>query len=85
MPPSMPAEAVLEREFLEIRAKILEVASSLDRFDRGEGDVSGDARYKQLLQGIDILKESGEGRAERVQTLFSLAYDPKWRSNFGIE
>ncbi len=85
MPPSMPAAAVLEREFLEIRAKILEVASSLDRFDRGEGDVSSDPRFKQLLQGIDILKEPGEGRAERVQTLFSLDYDPDWRSNFGIE
>jgi len=81
----MPAAAVLEREFLEIRAKILEVASSLDRFDRGEGDVTDDPQYKQLLQGIDILKQSGEGRAERVQTLFSLAYDPNWRSTFGIE
>ena len=85
MPSSMPASAVLDREFLEIRAKILEIAASLDRLDRGDGDVRNDARYLQLLQGVDLLKETEEGRAERVQSLFSLAYDPKWRSNFGIE
>ncbi len=85
MPASMPAPAVLDREFLEIRAKILEIAASLDRLDRGDGDVKSDDRCKQLLQGIDILKESESGRAERVQSLFSLAYDPQWRANFGIE
>lgn len=85
MPSSMPAPAVLDREFFEIRAKILEIAASLDRLDRGEGDVRIDPRCQQLMQGIDILKESKEGRAERVQSLFSLAYDPKWRSKFGIE
>ena len=85
MPSSMPASAVLDREFLEIRAKILEIAASLDRLDRGDGDVRNDARYLQLLQGVDLLKETEEGRTERVQSLFSLAYVSKWRSNFGIE
>ncbi len=36
MPTAMPAAEVLDREFLEIRAKILEIAASLDRLDRGE-------------------------------------------------
>lgn len=85
MPRPMPAADVLDREFLEIRAKILEVAASLDRLDRGDGEVRSDNRFQQLSQGIDILKESEAGRAERVQTLFSLPYDPQWRANFGIE
>ena len=84
MPRPMPAPEVLDREFLEIRAKILEVAASLDRLDRGEGDIRSDDRYQQLCQGIEILKESDVDRAERVQTLFSLPYDPQWRADFGI-
>lgn len=84
MPQPMPASNVLDREFLEIRAKILEVAASLDRLDRGTGDVSTDSRYQQLLDGIAILEQDESGRAERVQELFSLAYDPNWRSAYGI-
>lgn len=85
MPAPMPAPAVLDREFLEIRAKILEIAASLDRLDRGDGDVQSDARLQLLRQGIDILQEAEGGRAERVQSLFSLAYDPQWRDAFGIK
>ena len=85
MPTPMPAAAVLDREFLEIRAKILQIAASLDRLDRGDGDVRSDARYQQLLQGLEVLGEPDAGRAERVQTLFSLAYDADWRDTFGIQ
>ena len=35
---------VLEQEFLPIRAKILEVASALDRLDRASGSVASDAQ-----------------------------------------
>lgn len=85
MPASMPAPDVLNREYLEIRAKILEVAASLDRLDRGEGDVTADPRYQQLLSGIELLKGNEPKRAEQVQLLFSLDYDPDWRAKFGIE
>ncbi len=33
----LTAAATLEREFLTIRAKILEIAASLDRLDRADG------------------------------------------------
>ncbi len=84
MPTAMPAAEVLDREFLEIRAKILEIAASLDRLDRGEGSVEDDPRRAQIADGIEILREGESGRAQRVQLLFSLPYESQWREQFGI-
>lgn len=84
MPNTMPAKDVLDREFLELRAKILEVAASLDRLDRGDGDVASDERFGLIRQGIKILEQSENGRAERVQLLFSLPYESEWRKQLDI-
>jgi hypothetical protein len=83
---SMPtsAAAVLDREFLTIRAKLLEIAAALDRVDRGEGSVADDARLGQILRSLEILASSHPNRAERVQMLFSLPYDEQWPTRFGI-
>ncbi len=80
----MPAPAVLDREYLEIRAKILELAASLDRLDRGAGDVSDDPRMALIRRGFELLRDSDGQRAEQIQHLFSLEYDPQWRTEFGI-
>ena len=68
-----------QREFLTIRAKLIELAAALDRIDRGEGSVAGsvdnDARVDQIHQSIKVLGGPGPGRAERIQMLFSLPYD----------
>jgi hypothetical protein len=77
---------VLDRDFLEIRSKILEIAASLDRIDRApahHGD-HPDPRMDQIRQGLDALREPGPGRAETIQLIFSLAYDPVWRRNLGV-
>lgn len=84
MPKAMPAKEVLDREFLEVRAKILELAASLDRLDRGAGDVAQDPRFDLIQQGLRILEESDDGRAERVQLLFSQPFASDWRQQFGI-
>ena len=80
----MAAAAVLNREFLEIRAKILEVAASLDRLDRGAGSMADDPRLKRLLEAIDILQDSKPERAEQIQLLFSREYEDDWREIFKI-
>ena len=74
-------EQVTDRYFLEMRAKVLEVAASLDRIDRSElvRPTSRDARLEKLERAIRILLESGPGRAERVQQVFSRSYDANWR------
>lgn len=82
-PIPMPAQTVIDREFLEIRAKILELAASFDRMDRGEGSASAE-QLEQLHRGLEILSEDEPNRAERVQLLFSREYSSQWRSEFGL-
>ena len=84
MPTPMPAPDVLDREFLEIRAKLLEMAASFDRLDRGEGDVHGDRRMDLIRRGLKILQRDESGRAEAIQLLFSREYEEDWRRKFGM-
>lgn len=77
--PSDAAE-ILDRDFLEMRARILEVAAMRDRIDRAEGSVRCDPRMEKILQAIHRLADDEPGRAEQVQRLFSNAYDERWQS-----
>lgn len=72
---------VLNRDFLETRCRILDIAAALDRLDRAPGrpGEAPDRRLAQLRQALEALLEPGPGRAETVQRLFSLEYDPEWR------
>ncbi len=78
----LDAATTLQREFLHIRARILELAADLDRLDRGAGDPGDQARMDQIAQALAVLSEPGPGRAERVQMIFSRPYDPQWKENF---
>jgi len=80
------AEEALDRDYLEIRCKIIEIAASLDRIERGEGfeACKGDPRLGQIAAAVDALKENGTGRAESIQRIFSLPYDSQWRAKMGI-
>ncbi len=81
---AMTAHDILNREYLEMRAKILELAASLDRMDRASDSVDGDSRISQLHEGIKILQSDGPGRAERVQMLFSRSFSDNWRDEFQL-
>lgn len=81
----LTAEELLDREFLEIRAKILEVAAALDRLDRANGSVETDQRRRQIDAAIAILGTGGPDRSERVQQQFSLPYLEQWREEFQID
>jgi hypothetical protein len=72
-----PAATVLDANFLEARARLLDLAAILDRIDRG-GRLD-DARLERLRGGVRLLLEQSPDRAEAVQRLFSLPYDPDWR------
>ena len=86
MPNSRKVVDVLDRDFLETRSRILDVAAALDRLDRaslGSGEaIPPDRRLDQIRRAIEALLESGPGRSETVQRLFSLDYDPEWRMTF---
>jgi hypothetical protein len=79
MPHIATAPEILEREFLTLRGRLLDVAAALDRIARGKGIANGDPRLGKLREGLAILERQGTDRAEQLQILFSLPYDPSWR------
>jgi len=76
----LKADQALDRYFLEVRCKLLEIASALDRIDRGENSsqVKEDQRMQKIRQALAVLQEGDVGRTERVQQIFSLEYDAAW-------
>ena len=80
----LSADKVLDREFLEVRAKILELAASFDRLDRADGSVDGDPRLAQVHEALTVMGGTAPGRAEQVQLIFSRAYQDDWRTSFGV-
>jgi hypothetical protein len=79
-PSPLASGAALETYFLEARAKLLDLAAILDRIGRGAGadDVEEDPRLQRVRQALEVLHDRSGGRAERIQQIFSLDYDPKW-------
>ena len=80
----LTAKEVLDREYLEIRAKILELAAAFDRLDRAEGAVEGDPRLSNVREALDLLIQDQADRAEQVQLVFSRVYEEDWREKFGL-
>lgn len=77
MPIPSCAANVLDREFLGIRCRLIELAATLDRIDRAEGSVAADPRWLQIRRSLDMLASGAEGRAEGIEMLFSLPYEQK--------
>ena len=80
----LTAAEVLNREFLEIRSKVLEVAAALDRLQRAAGEVDTDPRTTRLREALALLLEDRPDRAEQVQLIFSRSYDEQWRSDYKL-
>ena len=80
------AMQVLDHDFLETRAKILEIAAMLDRIDRAPArhGEHPDVRLCQLRRAVEALLEPGPGRAETIQHIFSLEYDSGWRERMNV-
>ena len=77
----LPASKALEAFFLEARCKLLDVAAILDRINRGRdaGEaLASDPRLEKIRKALEVLHDQSGGRAERIQQIFSLDYDPGW-------
>ena len=76
----LSANKALDAYFLEARAKLLDLAAILDRVGRGAGagGVGDDPRLVRVRQALEVLADESGGRAERIQKIFSLDYDPTW-------
>ena len=74
-PPPLPLNrrAVVDRYFLEHRAKVLDVAAFLDRVDRATpGDDSiEDFRLTGLRAAIELMLDGEPGRTGRILALLS--------------
>lgn len=73
-------EQLANRQFLEMRCKVLDLAAAFDRLDRANGlSVLEESRFANLRRAIETLLESDSARAERVQMIFSRPYHADWR------
>ena len=82
---SLSAPEVLNREFLEIRCKILEVAAAFDRLTRADGSVEDDPRISRLREALQTVLDESESRAEQVQMIFSRQYDDEWQQTLKVK
>ena len=74
----LTANAVLDHYYLEVRCMLMEIAATLDRFDRAveqEGDESAqqDPRLAQLQAALDMLadRKNTTNRSEQLLLHFS--------------
>ena len=77
----LPADRVLDQFFLEARSKLLEAAAIFDRLGRGTGAdaATADPRAAKLRQAVEALLGDAPNKADLLQQLFSLPYDPDWK------
>jgi len=84
------SKQILDREFLTLRSKLLDIAASLDRIDRADdtdapaGSVANDDRMRLLAEGIKIISTDASDRALQIQQLFSREFDPQWKQKFKL-
>ena len=76
----LPAPRALDQFFLEARSKLLDLAAILDRVGRGADSAASaaDPRAEKLRKALAVLASDSPNKAELVQQLFSLDYDPNW-------
>lgn len=77
----LSAPRVLEQYFLEARSKLLDLAAVLDRIGRGDGVsvAESDPRMAKIDRAIEVLLSEATNKAELIQQIFSLEYDPNWK------
>ena len=63
------SQQVVDRYFLEHRARLIDIAAFLDRVDRTGG--ASDYRIKALLKALDVLTDGRANRAARILAIFS--------------
>ena len=64
---------VVDRYFLEHRAKLIDLAAFLDRIDRAAGAraAKSDFRIAALFKAVNILSDGRTNRAGRILAIFS--------------
>lgn len=73
LPSHRSATEVLDTYFLETRAKLLEIAATLDRMDRAPDVLAlrGDPRLLFIADALTILQSAAPNRTEQIQQRYS--------------
>ncbi len=79
MPSTQTAHEIFDREFLGMRARLVDLGATLDRLDRADGSVADDPRLANIRRCLEILGGDTTDRAEQIQRVFSLPYEENWR------
>jgi hypothetical protein len=82
----MRGEKILDMYFMENRARLLEIASFLDRIDRSADPASAiyDFRYSSFMQAIESLFKENN-RVKSAQLIFSDMSDEPIESAVGLK
>jgi hypothetical protein len=81
MPHTQAKPPILDSEFLGIRAKLIELAATLDRIDRAHGAAAGDARIEKIRRSLGVLAGEASDRTRQIQMIFSLPYEENWQQD----
>ena len=67
------SQEVVDRYFLEHRAKLIDIAAFLDRVDRADGTCAAESDYRiaALFKALDVLSDGRANRAGRILAIFS--------------
>jgi len=67
------SQEVIDRYFLEHRAKLIDIAAFLDRIDRANDMRTAEGNYRTaaLFKALDVLCDGRTNRAGRILTIFS--------------
>ncbi len=77
----LSAQQYLDRDFLEIRCRLIDIAAAMDRIGRAQGAEAAmrDDRAGKIGEALRMLTDGQPDRAERVQMLFSDRYEAAWQ------
>jgi hypothetical protein len=69
---TLTAKEVIDRYFLENRAKLIDLAAFLDRIERADGEATeNDYRLRAMFLALNVLTDGKNNRARRVLEIFS--------------
>jgi hypothetical protein len=77
----LPAPRALDQFFLDARCRLLDLAAILDRVGRGADAavIAGDPRGEKIGKALAVLSSAAPNKAELIQQIFSINYDPNWK------
>lgn len=60
---------VMDRSYLDVRSALVEMAATLDRYDRGKGDT--DERAGELFRALRLLADSRDAAPRRCEQILN--------------